>query len=180
MQITFDNLDELKGFLKLIAEHQAPITLSADLDDKPIVAEVSIVAGAPPVMVPPASAPEAQQKRTRRTKAEMAAAANIAQRPEAPAEPVVVKEADPEPERVIEYAMPTDANEFIAAQMAERPELSQLEHLNIARSFISAKGMEKYNQTFALAGLPANVMGYSPADCARHAAAMSFLEFAPS
>ena len=51
------------------------------------------------------------------------------------------------------------------------PEVSQVDHLNMARTFIGKHGMDKYNQSFALAGLTNNVMGYSVADCAKHAAA---------
>lgn len=68
-----------------------------------------------------------------------------------------------------------DCNEFVAARLQERPELDQKSHLDLARLFIGKHGMSKYQQSQELTGLSANVMVYTPADCARHAAALEFL-----
>lgn len=135
--------------------------------------------------------PEPKVKRTRRTKAEMEAAraavtealerGEVVENPfaqqaeaQAPANPQfqeeVAKIAQTDPHDVA-----GDAAGFIKARVAERPELTQIEHLNVARAFIGKYGMDKYNQSFALAGVTNNVMAYQPSDCALHAAALDFL-----
>lgn len=144
--------------------------------------------------------PEPKVKRTRRTKAEMEAAraadsqgvgvTDIAEHLKSDANPFAQKpdqreQADRQAvesaqAEQVQAAKPKDspaaieAAEFIEVRIAERPEMTQLEHLNVARAFIGKYGMDKYNQSFALAGV-SNVMGFSPADCAAHAAALDFL-----
>jgi len=79
--------------------------------------------------------------------------------------------ANATPEQVKQF----EINEFVAARLAERPTLDQREHLLLARTFIGKHGMSKYNESFNLVGLGPNVMTYTEADCARHAAALDFL-----
>lgn len=57
--------------------------------------------------------------------------------------------------------------------------LDAVEHMRRAREFIAAKGQQTYQRTFALAGLSANVMSYSPEQCATHLAAMEWLAANP-
>lgn len=91
---------------------------------------------------------------------------------EAPAEQSkAAAPADATPEQAKQF----EINEFVAARLAERPTLEQREHLLLARTFIGKHGMPKYNESFQLVGLSPNVMLYSEADCARHAAALDFL-----
>lgn len=140
------------------------------------------------------------QRRKRRTKAEMEAARAAEQAGNAsPAGEATTDGASTNsPESATEAAgagnpfaqpMPTgnepiqnaapedvpDVIQFIKSRLGERPEVSQVDHLNMARTFIGKHGMDKYNQSFALAGLTNNAMGYSVADCATHAAALDFL-----
>lgn len=99
--------------------------------------------------------------------------------------PAEAKPADPEPAPTPAPAaapapmttavVGNDASEFIAARLVERPTLENVAHLAIARAFIGKHPMTKYTESFALAGLSPNVMGYTPEDCARHAAALDFL-----
>ena len=91
---------------------------------------------------------------------------------EKPAEqPKAAVPADATPEQAKQY----EVNEFVAARLAERPTLDQREHLLLAHTFIGKHGMPKYNESFSLVGLSPNVMTYTEADCARHAAALDFL-----
>ena len=75
---------------------------------------------------------------------------------------------------------PTDPkllpHEFIQKRAAEIGEMQAIEHLNAARNFIAKHGMAKYNESFPLCGLHANVMQFTPAECALHAAALEWLD----
>lgn len=79
-----------------------------------------------------------------------------------------------------EALSPTDPkllpHEFIQQRAAEIGELAAIEHLNAARNFIAKHGMPKYNESFQLCGLHANVMAFAPAECATHAAALEWLD----
>lgn len=86
-------------------------------------------------------------------------------------QPKAAAPADATPEQAKQF----EINEFVAARLAERPTLEQREHLVLARTFIGKHGMPKYNESFQLVGLSPNVMTYTEADCARHAAALDFL-----
>lgn len=86
-------------------------------------------------------------------------------------QPKAAAPADATPEQAKQF----EINEFVAARLAERPTLEQREHLVLARTFIGKHGMPKYNESFQLVGLSPNVMLYTEADCARHAAALDFL-----
>lgn len=54
-------------------------------------------------------------------------------------------------------------------------EVSVIEHLNIARGFIATHGMPKYNESFTLCGLDANVMAYTAEQRKAHAEALTKL-----
>lgn len=81
---------------------------------------------------------------------------------------------------VPEALSPTDPkllpHEFIQQRAAELGEMQAIEHLNAARNFIAKHGMPKYNESFQLCGLHANVMQFTPAECATHAAALEWLD----
>lgn len=81
---------------------------------------------------------------------------------------------------VPEALSPTDPkllpHEFIQQRAAELGEMQAIEHLNAARNFIAKHGMPKYNESFQLCGLHANVMQFTPAECAMHAAALEWLD----
>lgn len=81
---------------------------------------------------------------------------------------------------VAEALSPTDPkllpHEFIQKRAAELGEMQAIEHLNAARNFIAKHGMPKYNESFQLCGLHANVMQFTPAECATHAAALEWLD----
>lgn len=68
-----------------------------------------------------------------------------------------------------------DYAEFLAARLAERPTMEQIEHMKYARNFIGKFDLTTYNTAFEMAGLSPNVMGYTPEDCARHAATLDYL-----
>jgi uncharacterized protein YciI len=53
--------------------------------------------------------------------------------------------------------------------------MDAITHLNRCREFIASQGMPKYNESFTVAGLQPNVMAYSDADRAHHAAALDHL-----
>lgn len=198
MQLTFESLAELQDFVQWIGALTpiktvtvGDVSVSAPAAD-PIFREVltdETVEDAAP-------AAKTVTGRKRRTKAEMEAAraaesgsgetsaataaaeqpaisattsAAVAESASIPAVDNVARERHPMPDSM------QDAVSFIKSRLVERPEVSQVEHLNLARTFIGKHGMEKYNSSFPLAGLTPNVMGYSPADCATHAAALDFL-----
>lgn len=54
-------------------------------------------------------------------------------------------------------------------------EVTQLEHIKIAKDFINLHGIETYNKSFAVAGLSMNVSKYTPAECSRHIMALQTL-----
>lgn len=201
MQLTFDSLNELKDFMSWIGDLTHPVVegpkdtiVVKDLPEPPEF----LAALTPEGIEETIAAPFADKPvRKRRTKAEMEAAraaettsgetsaataaaeqpatsattsADVAESASIPA--VAEGSAPPVQTAAVDKG---DSAEFIKSRLAERPEVSQVEHLNLARTFIGKHGMEKYNASFPLAGLTPNVMGYSPADCATHAAALDFL-----
>ena len=200
MQLTFESLAELQDFVQWVqAARQVAPVMSATakvVSGAPNIVVKDLPAGDGEAADDPApvehdqhDAPADKPARKRRTKAEMEAAraaetesgetsaatvaaeqlATSGTTSAAVAESASIPAADSAP------VDKGDAVEFIKARLAERPEVSQVEHLNLARTFIGKHGMEKYNASFPLAGLTPNVMGYSPADCATHAAALDFL-----
>lgn len=179
-------VDEVAAEIAQLPEIEAPKS-DRDLSGPP-VAEM-------------AAAAEAKPARKRRTKAEMEAAraadaqldsasqtgellsettpagTQAAIAPENTANPFAQQElpADSGPAVEATPAPKGELIEFMAARLAERPEVSQIEHLNLARAFISKHGMPKYNESFALVGLSSNVMTFGPTECAKHAAVLDFL-----
>lgn len=196
MQLNFESLAELQDFVAWVqaARQAAPIVegpkATIVVKDLPIGDGDAVEDPAPEQDSEEAPAAKTVTVRKRRTKAEMEAAraAESAEgKPDqaAPSESTndgvdTVEESSTEATAMSVPATSApvdkgDAVEFIKSRLAERPEVSQVEHLNLARAFIGKHGMEKYNSSFPLAGLTPNVMGYSPADCATHAAALDFL-----
>lgn len=220
MHIEFHSLDELAAFVEWAGFAKRTDALVQIAETINTVAKVAVdvaeLAVATPDALPEIESPEgahnpsehpvaeaaaapAEQKRKRRTKAEMEAAraaesgetvaANVAAEQPAgsdttTAEPVTSQStadvANPFAQQELppEQAQPAakgELAEFLAARLAERPELTNIEHMNLARAFISKHGMPRYSESFALAGLASNVMGYSTADCAKHAAVLDFL-----
>lgn len=55
--------------------------------------------------------------------------------------------------------------------------INAIEHMKLGRNFIAKLGMPKYNESFALTGLNTNIMAFSDADRALHAAALDFLDW---
>jgi hypothetical protein len=47
--------------------------------------------------------------------------------------------------------------------------------MHLCRDFIAKHGQAKYLEGFALAGLPATIGTYKPEQCAKHQAALEFL-----
>lgn len=193
MQLTFESLAELQDFVQWVqaARQVAPIEAAP----KATIIVEDLPEGDGEAVGNPAVTSNDQQDvpvdkpaRKRRTKAEMEAARAAETANPTSAEPAdsaasessTADSADthvaPNAEQTVSEPVDKgDAAEFIKSRLAERSEVSQVEHLNLARTFIGKHGMEKYNASFPLAGLTPNVMGYSPADCATHAAALDFL-----
>lgn len=193
MQLTFESLAELKDFMSWIGDLAHPRIegpkATIVVQDLPIEATAEELEIAEANVARVEAEPVDKPARKRRTKAEMEAAraaetanptsvesAAIAQTPSG------ADSSEPTADALVAATSASapadgtsDAGEFIKSRLAERPEVSQVEHLNLARTFIGKHGMEKYNASFPLAGLTPNVMGYSPADCATHAAALDFL-----
>lgn len=129
-------------------------------------------------------------KRKRRTKAEIEADDKAA------AETAAAVFNSKEPAEASETlagasTAPEGANPFAAAEpAAETPAtpagdveaadttVTPFQHLTRAREFIAKHGMPKYNESFAKAGLDANVMGYSAYQRALHMDALAALEAA--
>lgn len=65
--------------------------------------------------------------------------------------------------------------DYLAFRVPQLAEVSQVDHLKAGRDFIGKHGVQKYNESFSLAGLSNNVMAYSQADCATHMAALEWL-----
>lgn len=134
----------------------------------------------------PSTNPE-PAKRKRRTKAEIeadekaAADAAKAQEPgavatETPADASTAP-AGANPFAVAETAAETPATPAAEPDAAEAI-VTPFQHLTRAREFIAKHGMPKYNESFAKAGLDANVMGYSAEQRALHMDALAALESA--
>lgn len=129
-------------------------------------------------------------KRKRRTKAEIEAdeaEAAIARAAEATKTQEPATDDPPKPSEGInpfDTVQPPDTP-FPAtpADAAAEPEaadttVTPFQHLTRAREFIAKHGMPKYNESFAKAGLDANVMGYSAYQRALHMDALAALESA--
>lgn len=203
MQLTFESLDELQTFVAWVNGACAPAPVTVDCaSDFPAIAPQHLMTiestGAQNAAARPSpeetevDAAEVSPKRKRRTKAEMEAAraaetanptraedslpSEISTRgSEAGNESSALESVASASAARTEVVDKDDSAEFIKTRLTERPEISQVEHLNLARTFIGKHGVEKYNASFPLAGLTPNVMSYSPADCATHAAALDFL-----
>ena len=193
MQLTFESLAELQDFVQWVqaVRQAAPIEPTKSTLVVKDLPEVSAPAVNPCDMTSTERMAEDMAQtdkpvRKRRTKAVMEVARAAETANPTPADSAPESESSGA-ESNVEQAAPAaepqasapadkgDSAEFIQSRLAERPEVSQVEHLNLARTFIGKHGMEKYNASFPLAGLTPNVMGYSPADCATHAAALDFL-----
>lgn len=142
----------------------------------------------------PADGPE-PAKRKRRTKAEIEAAAAAEARADeaaalAAAAELTAYHTDKGPV-VSGEAQPGGANPFEQVATAgdgaatgegdekagNEPEVvTPFQHLTRAREFIAKHGMPKYNESFAKAGLDANVMGYSAYQRGLHMDALDALE----
>lgn len=126
--------------------------------------------------------PTEPAKRKRRTKAEIeadekavadAAGADLKAATEQFA-PAQVANAGPNP---FEQAATAPAGEPAAgAEGGESDVVTPFQHLTRAREFIAKHGMPKYNESFAKAGLDANVMGYTAYQRGVHMAALDELE----
>lgn len=158
--------------------------------DTPPAAETASTAP-PPDDAKPSVNPE-PVKRKRRTKAEIeadeaeaaiarAAAAAKAQEPTTEATETAPA-ASTAPEGTNPFAAAEPAAETPATPAAEPDAadttVTPFQHLTRAREFIAKHGMPKYNESFAKAGLDANVMGYSAYQRALHMDALAALEAA--
>lgn len=141
------------------SESGAPVNL--------LNAQTSIVEQEPVAVETPAqTAIREATERARATKGAKEAAAESTF--EQALEAAIATKEDPAPGEVL------SVSDYVASRTAERPEVSQIDHLNLARAFVAKHGVLKYNETFALAGLQSNVMLYTPADCAVHAAVLEW------
>lgn len=75
---------------------------------------------------------------------------------------------------------PVDTATFIETRSLEilstqTEPLTAVKHMHLCRDFIAKHGQAKYLEGFALAGLPATIGTYKPEQCARHQAALEFL-----
>lgn len=157
--------------------------------DTPPAAETASTVPPPETPHPGDSQVEQAARRKRRTKAEIAADEKAA------ADAAATKSQEPTAEATETPAdattAPDGANPFAAAEpAAETPAnptaepdaadttVTPFQHLTRAREFIAKHGMPKYNESFAKAGLDANVMGYSAYQRALHMDALAALEVA--
>ena len=160
-------------------------------DTRPITAEGAILptdepqetqepahagAGEAPTTDP---APEAKPKRKRRTKAEIAADEAAAK---AGNEPGATDATDDEPDAPApqedgptDEPPITDTPAELVALAGTIDGADKLAHMNEGRDFISKHGFPKYNETFALVGVPANIAAHTPEQAALHRAAMQWL-----
>jgi hypothetical protein len=132
-------------------------------------------------------------KRKRRTKAEIEADEKAAQ--EAAAELAKAQQTGQVQPEGTQGANPFDQPANAAAAPAEgaetlngdkKPEpaadeggetvVTPFQHITRGREFIGKHGMVKYNETFALAGVPVDVMGHTAYQRALHVAAMDEME----
>ena len=161
-------------------------------------------AGATDLAVAPV-ATAAPAVRKRRTKAEIEAAKAAEQAPE-PATPAAPDPANPfsqpstNTQAVLDApdqrsaiaagiaatatALPEDVapDEWIRSRAAALYDegVDAHKHLELARGFIGDLKMVTYNETFVLSGLSPNVMGYTDADRALHAATMEYVRAHPT
>jgi hypothetical protein len=126
-------------------------------------------------------------KRKRRTKAEIeadekaaadAAGADLKAASDAgAAEPAADATGVPAGANPFEQAVTAPAGESAAgAESGESDVVTPYQHLTRAREFIAKHGMPKYNESFAKAGLDANVMGYTAYQRGVHMATLDELE----
>lgn len=129
----------------------------------------------------PETSPE-PARRKRRTKAEIeaddkaAAEAAAAKAQETPADASTAPEGA-NPFAAVETAAETPTTPAAEPDAADTT-VTPFQHLTRAREFIAKHGMPKYNESFAKAGLDANVMGYSAYQRALHMDALAALEAA--
>jgi hypothetical protein len=131
-----------------------------------------------------------QQRRKRRTKAEIEAARSVEGKAFAPQDATgehldalaEIPPANPldnlksEAQAAAEVA--GEARDTILAQAALFDGTDKLAQLNEARAFIEAHGFPAYNETMKLADVPPNIAGHTPEQVSRHRAAMAWL-YAP-
>lgn len=76
-----------------------------------------------------------------------------------------------------EGATPVDPQAFIELRVAEMGgAFDAREHMKKCVEFIGALGKVRYDEAFDLAGTSRSVATYSPADCAKHIAALEYLQ----
>lgn len=74
-----------------------------------------------------------------------------------------------------------DPQAFIQLRVAEMGgEFDAREHMKKCVEFIGALGKARYDEAFDLAGTSRSVATYSPADCAKHIAALEYLQLSGS
>jgi len=125
-------------------------------------------------------------KRKRRTKAEIeadetaaaaAAGADLKAASAAGAAEPASGETPPAGVNPFEQVVTAPAGESAAADTGgESDVVTPYQHLTRAREFIAKHGMPKYNESFAKAGLDANVMGYTAYQRGVHMSALDELE----
>jgi hypothetical protein len=194
IHLSFNTLVELQEFAAWAhsrGELEA-VTIARDIrgsDTRPITAEGAILptdepqeaahagAGEAPIADP---APEAKPKRKRRMKAEIAAPEAAAKNGEEPptADPLDNLKSEPEPPQddgPTDEPPITDTPAELVALAGTIDGADKLAHMNEGRDFISKHGFPKYNETFALADVPANIAAHTPEQAALHRAAMQWL-----
>lgn len=197
MQLTFDSIQELEQFV-LFAGHlgkqfaaaerafeASARTINETLDE--IAAEDALAARDEPIdanELPEAPLATAANRRKRRTKAEIAEAALLAE--SGPITIVAQSDVVPEESELVEPALvlvrePDDIAERIqsraAALLAVPEAVTGIAHLRACQDFIKRFGLPEYSKGFADEfALHSNVMVYEDADRARHLAVLEFLE----
>lgn len=192
MRIEFDSIADLKAFLDFAGyakKNDGTMTVnmrvsSDELENLQVIAEHQVktitemgIATADTASPSDTASPEQPEKvtRKRRTKAEIAADEAAKAAGEAPASAPVNETADVETVASPFDAEPAPVNETTQESTAEpTAPPSDIEHLKLCREFIASHGMAKYDQTFVAAGLEGkNIMSFTDADRAKHAAALA-------
>jgi hypothetical protein len=196
INLSFNTLAELQEFAAWAHSRGelGAVTIARDIrgaDTRPVTAEGAVIptgepqdaqepasagAGEPPS---PDPAPEPAPKRKRRTKAEIAADEAAAEAGNEPgATDATGDEPDapaPQEDGPTDEPPITDTPAELVALAGTIDGADKLAHMNEGRDFISKHGFPKYNETFALADVPANIAAHTPEQAALHRAAMQWL-----
>jgi hypothetical protein len=184
MKLIFDNTTELSDFLLFCAKlgnltaHESEMQPDDAVDPTP---EGDITSSAALTEERKPEPDDAQApRRKRRTKAEMAAAAQteltaVAQSAQTEAQAAAEAKA-PVIARDTTQADATLTDAEIARRAQELGEVDPAKHLNDARAFIAAHGLTAYLQTQQMAKVSENAVTYTPEERARHTAAMQLFE----